>query len=138
MVILPKTADLHDKVVATIQTARLLPDLWDSVDLDVGPDLRAIRNLMAELAAGEVFAAEQEAPLVSLATHILAHFGRHLPGYVEIARRGSTDDYPLDDPDLDAMRVFWSRLHDCRRLRQLVLDEIRAEQIIGRLRRAMR
>jgi hypothetical protein len=36
------------------------------------------------------------------------------------------------------MRVFWSRLQDYRRLRQLVLDEIRAEQIIGRLRRAMR
>lgn len=138
MVILPKTADLHDKVVATIQAARLLPEFWDSVDLDVGADLRAIRNLMAELAAGEVFNAEQEAPLINLATHVLAHFGRHLPAYVEIARRGSTDDYPLDDPDLNTMRVFWSRLNDYRKLRQLVLDEIRAEQLIGRLRRTMR
>lgn len=138
MVIIPKTADLHTKVVAAIQSARLVADAWDATDVEVGTDLRTIRQLMSELAAGEVFEPAQDAALLTLATHILAHFGRHLPAYAEIARRGSTEDYPLEDATLDAIRIFWARLHDFRHLRQLVLDEIRAEQMIAKLRRTAR
>lgn len=138
MVILPKTADLHTKVVATIEAGRQVAEVWDATDLDLGTDLRVIRQLMAELTGGEVFDPAQEAALLCLGTHILAHFGRHLPAYVEIARRGSTEDYPLDDPALDAIRILWARLHSFRRIRQLVLDEIRAEQLIAKLRRTTR
>lgn len=138
MVVIPKTADLHTKVVATIQAGRLVAEVWDATDLDVGTDLRAIRQLIAELAGGEVFDAAQDGALLCLATHILAHFGRHLPGYLDIARRGSTEDYPLEDPTHDAIRILWARLHGFRQFRQLVLDEIRAEQLIAKLRRTTR
>lgn len=138
MVIIPKTADLHAKVVATIQAGRLVAEAWDQADLDVGTDLRAVRQFIAELAAGEVFNSALDAGLQSIPNHVLAHFGRHLPAYVEILQRGSTDDYRLEDPAHDAIRVLWENLHGFRWIRQIVLDEIHAEQLIGKLRRTTR
>lgn len=138
MVIVPKTADLHAKVVATLEAGRLVAETWDAADVDVGTDLRLIRQLMAELAGGEVFDSAQETAMVGLATHILAHFGKHLPAYVEIVHRGATGDCPLQDPGHDAIRILWERLHGFRGLRQTVLDEIRAEQLIAKLRRTTR
>lgn len=138
MVIIPKTADLHAKVVATIQSGRLVAETWDRADLDVGMDLRVVRQFIAELAAGEVFNIALEAGLQSIATHVLAHFSRHLPAYVEILQRGSTEDYRLEDPTHDAIRILWESLHGFRLIRQIVLDEIQAEQLIAKLRRTSR
>lgn len=131
-----KTVDLHDTVVDTLRAARRLQHALDASPVTVGPDLRRINQLMDELTAGEAFEPAQESVLETLSGHILGFFRTSsCPHYVAICEARDTPDCPFDDPEMDAARRLWEGLCDYRDLRQFVLDQVKAEQIVARLRR---